>query len=200
MQHAVYKIMVAIVLMTLAHNGWAEAFLESLNNAALERTKHKVQYNGAYFIIPYPNGDVPAQYGVCTDVVIRSYRSVNVDLQQLVHEDMVKHFNSYPSKKMWGLNHTDKNIDHRRVPNLQIFFTRHGQSLPTATNAKLYLPGDLVTWLLPGNLPHIGIVSNKVASSGNPMIVHNIGRGPQLEDKLFDFPITGHYRYAPVNH
>ncbi|WLQ13193.1 DUF1287 domain-containing protein [Hahella aquimaris] len=169
-------------------------FSQRLSTAALERTNHQVVYDGSYRRIPYPNGDVPANTGVCTDVVIRAYRQLGVDLQQEVHEDMRQHFSRYP--KIWGLKKPDANIDHRRVPNLQTYFSRHGQSLPVTDKAEDYQPGDLVTWMLPGNLPHIGIVVDKKHwLSGRPMIVHNIGRGPKLEDMLFDYPITGHYRY-----
>lgn len=171
----------------------------SLADAALERTRHSVRYDGAYVAIAYPNGDVPADTGVCTDVVIRSYRALGIDLQQRVHEDMQAHFARYPSQRLWGLQRPDKNIDHRRVPNLQTFFSRHGQSLPVSTHPEKFLPGDLVTWILPGNLPHIGIVSAQRAANGRPLIVHNIGRGPVLEDMLFDFELTGHYRYAVGN-
>lgn len=168
-----------------------------LVSAAKERTQHQVTYDGSYITIPYPNGDVPPHLGVCTDVVIRSYRSIGVDLQKKVHEDMASHFNLYPSKRIWGLSKPDKNIDHRRVPNLQTFLTRFGTSLTVSQHAKNYLPGDLVTWMLPGNLPHIGIVIDKMSADGErPLIVHNIGRGPKINDILFDYPITGHYRYA----
>ena len=177
----------------------ADTFQQSLVKSALERTAHQVTYNGAYYRLDYPNGDVPANIGVCTDVVIRSYRAVGVDLQVLVHEDMAAHFSAYPSRRIWGLTTTDRNIDHRRVPNLQTFFIRHGESLPVSDNPADYAPGDLVTWMLPGNLPHIGIVADTLSSStGNPEIVHNIGAGPRLEDMLFDYRITGHYRYQPV--
>ena len=166
--------------------------------AALERTKHEVRYNGAYFSISYPNGDVPSNVGVCTDVVIRSYRKIGTDLQVLVHEDMAKNFGLYPSKRIWGLKTTDRNIDHRRVPNLQVFFSRHGKSLPKSDKKQDYAPGDLVTWMLPGNLPHIGIVTDQISeSTGNPLVAHNIGSGPDLEDMLFVYKITGHYRYEP---
>jgi len=175
-----------------------DSFGDTLVNAAIERTKHDVRYDGAYFSIPYPNGDVPSDIGVCTDVIIRSYRAIGIDLQRLVHEDMASNFNVYPSTRIWGLRSTDRNIDHRRVPNLQVFFTRHGTVLPLTDNAQDYKPGDIVTWMLPGNLPHIGIVTDQVSSnSGNPFITHNIGAGPKLEDMLFDYKITGHYRYAP---
>ena len=170
-------------------------FGQALSQAALERTKHFVTYNGSYRKISYPNGDVPSYFGVCTDVVIRSYRALGIDLQQLVHEDMKARFKSYP--KNWGLKRTDTNIDHRRVPNLRVFFTRRGQSLKVTHNSKDYKTGDLVTWKLNNNLPHIGIVVDRRSKDGKrPLIVHNIGYGPQLKDMLFDFTITGHYRYT----
>ncbi|MFV0544548.1 MAG: DUF1287 domain-containing protein [Marinicella pacifica] len=176
----------------------AQDFAQNLAEAAIERTKHSVRYDGSYFSIEYPGGDVPADLGVCTDVVIRSYRALGVDLQVLVHEDMKAHFSAYPSKRIWGLTGTDRNIDHRRVPNLQTFFTRHGESLPMSQSAADYLPGDLVTWMLPGNLPHIGIMTDRLnVDSGQPMVVHNIGVGPKLEDILFAYPITGHFRFKP---
>jgi len=192
------KKLIFIILLLLSHKLFADNFKDDLVSAAIERTQHEIHYDGSYFSIPYPNGDVPANIGVCTDVVIRSYRAIGTDLQQLVHEDMVTAFDSYPSKHIWGLSRTDKNIDHRRVPNLQTFFTRHGTALTISDNKQDYVAGDLVTWMLPGNLPHIGIVSNKTsASTNNPLIVHNIGAGPQLEDMLFSYKITGHYRYEP---
>lgn len=171
-------------------------FYKSLAYAALERTRHQVTYDGSYRKIPYPMGDVPEQFGVCTDVVIRSYRTLGIDLQQLVHEDMRRDFAAYPNQ--WGLHKPDSNIDHRRVPNLQAFFTRHGKKLAISLDAKAYHPGDLVTWMLPGNLPHIGIVSDqKSQPDQRPLMVHNIGSGPKLEDILFEYKITGHYRYNP---
>lgn len=167
-----------------------------LSAAAMERLKHQVRYDGAYIKLDYPMGDVPANTGVCTDVIIRSYRQLGIDLQQLVHEDMKKHFHQYPSKRIWGLTRTDRNIDHRRVPNLQTFLTRHGQLLPMTQNGSSYKAGDLVTWMVNGNLPHIGIVVKQRSNDGKrPLIVHNIGRGPELQDMLFEYPITGHYRY-----
>lgn len=171
-------------------------FQLQLVDAALERTSHQVRYDGAYRRIAYPDGDVPADIGVCTDVIIRSYRALGIDLQQLVHEDMRDNFSSYPSKRIWGLSRPDSNIDHRRVPNLQAFFRRHGAELAISLQAEDYQPGAIVSWMLPGNLPHIGIVTNQLApDTGRPMIVHNIGAGPKLEDVLFSYPITGHYRY-----
>lgn len=175
---------------------WAERFTKDLMNAALHRTTQTVRYHGAYIKIPYPNGDVPSDTGVCTDVIIRSYRAIGIDLQKLVHEDMASHFKLYPSKRIWGLNKPDTNIDHRRVPNLQVFFSRHGKTLTLSQNRQDYSAGDIVTWILPGNLPHIGIVTDQRSkTSGNPLIVHNIGAGPNLDDMLFSYPITGHYRY-----
>ena len=161
--------------------------------AALEQTRSNVLYDGAYRRISYPGGDVPESVGVCTDVVIRAYRKLGVDLQVKVHEDMSRAFNSYP--RLWGLARPDSNIDHRRVPNLQTFLKRAGAQLGVSPDASAYRPGDLVTWMLPGNLPHIGIVATGRSPAGAPLVVHNIGRGPQLEDALFSFPITGHYRY-----
>jgi uncharacterized protein len=169
-------------------------FYEKLSNAALELTKQKVVYDPSYFKIPYPNGDIPADKGVCTDVIIRAYRKLSIDLQKEVHEDMSANFNKYP--KTWGLTKTDKNIDHRRVPNLMVFFTRHGELKPITQISGDYLPGDLVCWNLGGNITHIGIVVNKKSSDGKRnLIVHNIGDGQVLADCLFEFKIIGHYRY-----
>lgn len=178
----------------------AEIAADRLVAAAMERTTHKVVYDGRYFRIPYPGGDVPEGVGVCTDVIIRSYRVLGIDLQVLVHKDMASNFSAYPSKKLWGLKRPDPNIDHRRVPNLQVFFARHGQKLPISDQAEAYKPGDLVTWMLPGNLPHIGIVTDKMTpAETRPLVVHNIGQGPKLEDILFAYPITGHFRYLPTS-
>ena len=188
----------AILFLSLSEVAIADSFEQALAAAALERTTHSVRYDGSYFAIAYPGGDVPADVGVCTDVVIRSYRTTGTDLQQLVHEDMAENFELYPSKRIWGLQKPDPNIDHRRVPNLQLFFERHGTDLPVSDRADAFLPGDIVTWTLPGNLPHIGIVSDRVdLASGRRMVVHNIGAGPVLEDMLFKYPVTGHYRYIP---
>jgi uncharacterized protein len=169
-------------------------FAQKLSDAALSLTKDKVTYDPAYFTIKYPNGDVPSDKGVCTDVVIRAYRKLRIDLQKEVHEDMVKNFSKYP--KTWGLKKTDTNIDHRRVPNLRVFFARFGTSKSTETKPELYVPGDIVTWILPGNLTHIGIVVNRKSADGKRyLIVHNIGGGQVVEDCLFKFTITGHYQY-----
>ncbi len=169
--------------------------LDKLVEAAIERTTFEVRYDPTYMSLDYPGGDVPPEIGVCTDEVIRSYRKLGIDLQKEVHEDMKRNFGLYPRK--WGLKKTDTNIDHRRVPNLAVFFARKGVSLPVTNDERDYRPGDIVTWELGGKLPHIGIVVN-IAPADSPerfMIVHNIGAGPQMEDVLFSWKITGHYRY-----
>ena len=171
-------------------------FLQNLSAAALERTHHYVRYDPAYVRIPYPGGDVPADTGVCTDEVIRSYRALGIDLQKDVHEDMVQNYAAYPRRWRWLLARPDSNIDHRRVPNLMVFFSRKGESLPITGRADDYSPGDLVTWDLGGGVPHIGIVvDRKSPQTGRYMVVHNIGAGPQMEDVLFNWRITGHFRY-----
>ncbi len=171
-------------------------FLHKLIAAAVERTHHVVRYEPAYVRIPYPNGDIPAGTGVCTDEIIRSYRAVGIDLQKEVHEDMEHNFSAYPSKWHWMLTGPDTNIDHRRVPNLMIFFSRKGETLKITSDPGDFSPGDLVTWDLGGNVPHIGIiVDQKSPQTGRYMIVHNIGQGPKMEDVLFNWKITGHYRY-----
>ncbi len=179
----------------------SSATYTDLAKAAIERTKQGVRYDPSYAKISYPMGDVPSDIGVCTDVIIRSYRMLGIDLQELIHKDMKLHFNQYP--KLWGLKRTDTNIDHRRVPNLRVFFKRHGTSLKVTSNGKDYKPGDIVTWNLrgkQGNLPHIGIVTTlKSQDEGRYLIAHNIGAGPELEDVLFKFDITGHYRYGLEN-
>jgi len=173
-----------------------QAFLKKLVVAAVERTRHVVRYDPAYVRIPYPGGDVPAETGVCTDEIIRVYRAVGIDLQKEVHEDMEQDFSAYPRKWRWLSRHPDANIDHRRVPNLMAFFSRKGETPAITDHAVDYAPGDLVTWDLGGNVPHIGIVvDQKSPASGRYMIVHNIGRGPKIEDVLFSWKITGHYRY-----
>ncbi len=173
-----------------------QEFLKKLVAAAEERTHHTVRYDPAYVRIPYPGGDVPDDTGVCTDEVIRSYRAVGVDLQKEVHEDMAKNHSAYPQKWRTSKSHTDSNIDHRRVPNLMVFFSRKGEVLPITERAADYSPGDIVTWDLGGEVPHIGIVVDEESAEGERhLIVHNIGQGPKREDVLFEWKITGHYRY-----
>jgi len=165
-----------------------------LSNSALALTKQNVTYDPSYFSINYPNGDVPSDKGVCTDVVIRTYRKLDIDLQELVHNDMKAHFNKYPN--FWGLKSTDTNIDHRRVPNLMVFFKRKGTEKPITQNPNDYLPGDIVCWSLGGGKTHIGMVTHKKSIDGKRYkIVHNIGAGQVLEDCLFNFKIIGHYSY-----
>jgi hypothetical protein len=171
--------------------------VKALCEAALAQTKHAVRYDGSYRIISYPGGDVPADLGVCTDVVIRTYRMLGIDLQKEVHEEMRSNFEIFPKK--WSLKEPDTNIDHRRVPNLQVFFSRRGIVLPVTQKAQDYQPGDIVTWSV-WTRPHIGLVVDRLSTDGKRfMIVHNIGRGQELEDMLFDYPITGHYRYYGLN-
>lgn len=166
----------------------------NLSSAALELTKQNVTYDPAYFKIKYPDGDVPANKGVCTDVVIRAYRALGTDLQKEVHEDMLLNFDKYP--KTWGLKKTDANIDHRRVPNLMVFFARKGKDKLISTEAADYVPGDIVCWNLGGEVTHIGIVVDKKSEDKSRyLIVHNIGGGQQLADCLFTYKIIGHYRY-----
>lgn len=149
-------------------------------------------YDPAYAQLGYPMGDVPRVRGVCCDVVIRALRDAfSADLQRLVHDDMHANFSRYP--KLWGLARTDTNIDHRRVPNLRRYFERRGMELASGTD---FLPGDLVTLTVPPNLPHIAVVSDALGPSGLPMILHNIGRGTREEDRLAQFPMTGHYRWT----
>ena len=166
--------------------------------AARKRLEARVIYNGAYVGIKYPGGDVPASMGVCTDVLIRSLRKAyDFDLQVAVHEDMKANFSLYPTT--WGHKTTDKNIDHRRVPNLEVWFTRAGYALPKTKRAADYLPGDIVAWRLDagsgnGGPPHIGIVSERISLEGTPLVIHNVGAGPEESDMLFLHTITGHYR------
>ncbi|MEJ6570625.1 MAG: DUF1287 domain-containing protein [Akkermansiaceae bacterium] len=162
-------------------------------NAARWQIGKTTSYDPAYVGMKYPNGDIDISKGVCTDVVIRALRkSRKMDLQKLVHDDMRANFSKYP--KIWGLRRTDKNIDHRRVPNLKTYFKRKGWSLAVTKKKADYKPGDLVTCTVAGKLPHIMIVSDVVDSEGTPMIIHNIGGGAREESRLFEFPLTGHYR------
>ncbi|MFT3996958.1 MAG: DUF1287 domain-containing protein [Asticcacaulis sp.] len=164
--------------------------------AAHAQTRQRVAYDSAYTRIPYPMGDVAPDKGVCTDVVIRAYRTLGIDLQQLVHEDMTANFRLYP--KNWGLRRPDSNIDHRRVPNLEVFFNRFASLRPLSRKAEDYRPGDLVTCRIIGSrLPHIMIVSDQLVflSRNRYQVIHNIGQGPKQEDQLFIHDLTGHYRF-----
>ncbi len=174
------------------------AFSFDLVNAALERLSHTVKYDGSYQEISFPWGDVPDNIGVCTDVVIRSYRKLGIDLQERVNADMSVSFNQYPNLAKWDRIAPDTNIDHRRVLNLRVFFARNGSAKPITNNANDYWPGDLVTWDIMPGMPHIGIITHKINNDKKrPLIVHNMGKGPKLEDILFTMKITGHYRYRP---
>lgn len=169
----------------------------SLVSAARAQIGRTVRYDPAYRTLDYPGGDVPIEAGVCTDVVVRALRaSLHLDLQKLVHEDMKRNFSRYP--KNWGLTGPDRNIDHRRVPNLQTYFKRNAWELPASTNPRDYQPGDLVTCLVPPRLPHVMIVSDRAGPAGRPFVIHNIGAGAQEEDRLFDFKLTGHYRIRTI--
>ena len=189
-------LVLVLASVSTAQTDVADDCVKTLISAAVERTNLHIRYDGSYRQISYPGGDVPETVGVCTDLIIRSYRKLGVDLQKEVHEDMKRAFSQYPNT--WGSRRPDPNIDHRRVANLRTFLGRHGLTLSASENPHDYLPGDLVTWSLPGGLSHIGIVGDQRTADGKrPLIVHNIGRGPEVEDMLLDYPITGHYRYIP---
>ena len=158
-----------LLFILISALGFGQNFPSKLSNAAINLTKDKVVYDPAYFVLKYPNGDVPADKGVCTDVVIRAYRKLGIDLQKEVHEDMAKNFSKYPKK--WGLKRPDTNIDHRRVPNLMVFFSRFGKVKPITNDAIDYVPGDIVTWDLPKNLTHIGIVVNRKSPDGKRYLI-----------------------------
>ena len=194
------RILLCLLLMSsagLAQDSVEElpAELRRIIDSAHEQVGVTLSYDPSYSVIRFPGGDVPMVRGVCTDVIIRAYRGVGADLQLLVNQDMRRAFSAYP--RNWGLSRPDPNIDHRRVPNLAVFFARHGQVLPISTEAKAYQPGDIVTWRLPNGLAHIGLVSDR-STDGRQLIVHNIGAGAKVEDVLFAFTITGHYRYLPA--
>lgn len=189
-------LLLSVVLVPLQRSTTRQEFLQKLSAAAIERTHHVVRYDPAYVRIPYPGGDVPADTGVCTDEVIRAYRALGIDLQKEVHEDMVANFAAYPSQSRWHRKSPDSNIDHRRVSNLMVFFSRKGEMLPITNRPEDYQPGELVTWDLGRGVTHIGIVvDRKPLFSRRYMIVHNIGEGPRMEDVLFNWKIIGHYRY-----
>ena len=169
-------------------------FNNELSTAAISIINPDIIYDPAYFSIQYPNGDIPIDRGVCTDVLIRAYRKLGIDLQKEVHEDMASAFEQYP--KNWGLESTDKNIDHRRVPNLMTFFARKGLVKPLSNNPSDYVSGDVVCWNLGGGITHIGIlISKKSIDNQRFMVVHNIGGGQVVEDILFNYKIIGHYSY-----
>jgi hypothetical protein len=183
-----------ILILNFKGFGQSQKALQ-LSDAAIALTAQKVTYDPAYVRLAYPNGDVPANTGVCTDVVIRAFRKAfKIDLQKEVHEDMKANFSLYP--KNWGRKTTDRNIDHRRVYNLMVFFKRKGLEKAISNNAEDYKPGDIVCWILPKNLAHIGLVTNHKSADGKRyLIVHNVGAGQVMEDLLFAWKIIGHYQY-----
>lgn len=168
--------------------------LKLVIDGAVEQIGKTTGYDPSYQKIDYPNGDVPIETGVCSDVVVRAFRKAGIDLQKDLHEDMKSNFSAYPTR--WGLKGADANIDHRRVPNLQTYFTRKGKSLSTGGSSETFLPGDIVTWDLGGGVDHVGMVVNVWSKpSQRYLITHNIGAGTLMEDVLFAWKITGHYRY-----
>ncbi len=187
-----------LLLLTMPFSN-AQAITSEQNKKLVEYAAdlpRAVFYDSDYRKIDYPMGDVPAYKGVCSDVIIRSYRGIDIDLQKLLHEDIKANFSAYPSKRMWGLNKPDTNIDHRRVPNLEVFFTRKGKVKPITKNAEDYVPGDIVSWRLDNGRPHIGIVVNKKSGDNQRyLVMHNIGFGQVAEDVLFSWKITGHFTY-----
>lgn len=187
-----------LLLLTMPFSS-AQAITSEQNKKLVEYAAdlpRAVFYDSDYRKIDYPMGDVPAYKGVCSDVIIRSYRGIDIDLQKLLHEDIKANFSAYPSKRMWGLNKPDTNIDHRRVPNLEVFFTRKGKVKPITKNAEDYVPGDIVSWRLDNGRPHIGIVVNKKSRDNQRyLVMHNIGFGQVAEDVLFSWKITGHFTY-----
>ena len=195
-QYAVKRLLATVLGLALLVPAVAASTISSGDKLAIDAKKQigvTVSYDPTYRKLGFPRGDVLQETGVCTDVVVRAYRLQNIDLQQLINVDMTSNFSAYP--KTWGLKSTDKNIDHRRVPNIETYLERHGKTLSTSDKAS-FQTGDIVSWRLPnGNLPHIGVVSDKNASDGTPLIIHNIGRGTQEENILFAYPIKGHFRY-----
>lgn len=183
--------------LTSTANQTAKTFEEKLSHAAISIIDPTIEYDPAYFSIAYPNGDIPKNKGVCTDVIIRSYRKLGIDLQKEVHEDMIANFSEYPNLEKWGMTKTDPNIDHRRVPNLEVFFERKGQKLLVNQDPSIYKTGEIVTWMINEKLPHIGIVTDKKSRDRKRnLIVHNVGNGQVLEDCLFAYKIVGHYKYV----
>ncbi len=187
------KIRLLLIFLLIFNLAYSQV-KDTLSVSALKLTEQEVTYDPGYFSIDYPNGDIPSDKGVCTDVIIRAYRLIGIDLQKDIHEDMKTNFDKYP--KDWGLKRPDKNIDHRRVPNLMTLFERKGTVKAITKNPEDYSPGDIVCWNLGGGVTHIGIVVHLRSDDGlRYLIVHNIGAGQVIEDCLFDFEIIGHYKY-----
>lgn len=192
-----YIFLTVLLLSVIIVNTAAANKMVTFVEAARSQVGQTVRYDSSYQRLGYPNGDVPMDRGVCTDVIIRALRKAfNYDLQKSVHEDMQHYFSRYP--KIWGLSGPDKNIDHRRVPNLQTFFERSGWALPLSRQLSSFRAGDIVTCIVPPNLPHIMIVSDRVGRNKTPLVIHNIGSGTKEENRLLEFKITGHYRIKGV--
>jgi uncharacterized protein len=191
-------LLVCLFTSAVAAQTASDAFTRKLVAAANDRPNHPVRYDPGYVKIPYPHGDVPADTGVCSDEIIRIYRAVGIDLQKEVHEDMLANSSEYPYREKWKQATLDTNIDHRRVPNLMVFFSRKGQSLSLTDKRNEFLPGDIITWMLPSGRDHIGMVTDQKTWFGRYKVEHNIGDGPKVEDVLFTWKITGHYRYGPA--
>ncbi len=187
------RIACVVSLLLWSASSRTETSTQSLVAAARQQIGVTRYYDSRYQTLRYPNGDVPIERGVCTDVIIRAYRALGFDLQRAVHDDMTAHFTAYPS--LWGLTAPDKNIDHRRVPNLATYFSRHGQALRAPHSTSAFVAGDVVTWRLPSGVPHIGLISDR-HENGVPLVIHNIGRGTQEENVLNAYAITGHYRFT----
>ena len=182
------------VALLFCNSARADADVDQLLKSAIGQVGVTQSYDPAYVRLAYPGGDVPIDRGVCSDVVIRAMRALGVDLQVKVHEDMRARFSAYPT--LWGLKRPDPNIDHRRVMNLETWFSREGKTVPTSAIAADYLPGDFVSWRLDEGQPHIGIVADLRSADGlRPLIIHNIGAGTRIEDVLFAWTISGHYRW-----
>jgi len=192
------RFLLALILtISLAPAAYAASTADAIVTAAHARTNVNVRYDPKYVKLTYPGGDVPADTGVCTDVIIRTYRAAfGFDFQKAIHEDMRANFKAYPQS--WGLKRPDKNIDHRRVPNIERYLTRKGAAVAITKNPDDYQPGDIVSWRLGGRLPHIGIVSENKSSWGTPLIIHNVGAGPVEDDLLFNTQINGHFRFIPI--
>jgi uncharacterized protein YijF (DUF1287 family) len=189
--------------LTKTMEGWLEPKLQRVavkdpiarKIVAAAHAQEGDAYNASYRKISYPGGDVPKGGGACTDVIVRAFRGAGYDLQKLIHEDMAQDFGRYPDP--WKLGHTDKNIDHRRVPNHIAFFKKYGQVLPNETSGealKTWLPGDVVVWKWGGGKWHTGIISDAIGPSGKPMVIHN-GWMCTEQDYLTGWPIAGHFRY-----
>ncbi len=192
------KTLILLLIIMLSQAGKAFALTPASSTALVSAARQQIGitviYDPAYVKLAYPGGDVSAERGVCTDVLIRAARvALHYDLQQLIHQDMRRHFSAYPQR--WGLKKPDRNIDHRRVANLQTWFSRFALAMPPGSDPQAFRPADIVTCLLPGNLPHIMLVSDRTSSGGTPLVIHNIGQGTREEDMLFRFPLTGHYRF-----